>query len=792
MSRYVIQDYPRDGTVFPVTELKNPADAEWHWQAYDMAYWSGDLAHIELTTAKDAPLLVQGPERSWFGARRAVFTRGDAIAPPKTDVSFLRPLVEGLESTSALKPLTTWDDFAVHFNQCLSDAIQAWVKDAASDEQALLIDFCLKNDILPNRLESLPKTRPQIEKYRNIERTVIVGTRIPTLVESQVVDQPLYERGDHRQPRAAVPRRFLEAIDATAYPTRVSGRLELAEDLLREDNPFTSRVIVNRLWHHLFGQGIVATPDNFGRLGAEPTHPELLDYLAAEFQNTDHWSIKSMLRRIVTSRTWRQASVGNEAAYERDPQNRLLSHYSIRRLEAEEIRDAMLAVSGKLDTTQFGSSVGGDSWRRSVYVKVIRNRLDRFLTAFNAPVPFSTVGKRDTTNVPAQSLMLMNSPRIRELAEAFAQRARHTIMVGNSANEERRLVWMWQEAFGRKPTERETAAMSLFFKETNAAYHEVRRQVDALTHEIDDWNRQLEELRVPVEARLLAERSERVQEENDTQPVPSPILRWDFETQLDAIASVPLELVGSARLENGELVLDGSGFARSPPLVQPLAAKTLEAVVVLDDLGQQGGGVVSIQNRSGEVFDALVFGEQTAGHWLAGSNFFKRTQDLHGPRETTAAMELVHLVMVYDANGKISCYRNGEPYGTSYNAELQPFAAKDTVVLLGLRHGNTASGNRNLRGRISQVKVYDRALNDVEVAAAARSASVRVTRSQVLAGMSDDERTAWSEMQREVKAAESRRSQLLVGIAESSSAADQAWVDLAHSLLNMKEFIYVR
>lgn len=792
MSRYVVQDYPRSGTVFPVTELKNPADADWHWRSYDMSYWSGDLAHIELTTAKDAPLLVKGPQRSWFGARRAVVTRSDASAPPTTDASFLRPVVAGMNGSSSGKSPGSWEEFIVHFNECLSDAIQAWASETASDEQALLLDFCLKHDILPNRLESLPNTRKLVEDYRALERAVLAGTRIPTLQESQIVGQPLYERGDHKQPRAAVPRRFLEVFGANEYPSKASGRRELAEDLLQKDNPFTSRVIVNRLWHHLFGQGIVATPDNIGRLGAEPTHPELLDYLATEFQSTDQWSIKSMLRRIVTSRTWRQASVRNEEALVRDPQNRLLSHYSVGRLEAEEIRDAMLAVSGELDATQFGPAVGGDSRRRSVYAKVIRNRLDPFLTAFNAPVPFSAVGKRDITNVPAQSLMLINGARVRELAEAFADRAQQAVTANPVADDPARSSWMWQKAFGRTPAARETDAMLLFLGQTEAAYREVRQQADVLKKEIGEWNLQMDGLLASVETRLQAEQNEGEAREQGNEPAPHPILSWDFETQLDSIADGPLELIGSARTENGELVLDGRGFARSRPLSQPLAAKTLEAVVRLDDLGQQGGGVLSIQNRSGEVFDAIVFGEQAPGQWLAGSNFFKRTQDLRGVRESEATTEPVHLMMVYGANGEIACYRNGEPYGTSYKTELQTFAANDAVVLVGLRHGDALGGNRSLRGRVSEIRVYDRALDDVEVAARAREALGRITRSQVLAAMSDGERGAWAKMQRDVKAAELRRSQLLTGISSSRSAEDLAWIDLAHSLFNMKEFIYVR
>ena len=245
------------------------------------------------------------------------------------------------------------------------------------------------------------------ERYRKLENEIPVARRAPALSEWVGADQPLYDRGDHKKPREIIPRRFLEAIDNTPYDVSGSGRRQLAEDVLREDNPLTARVIVNRLWHHLFGRGIVGTNDNFGRLGQSPTHPELLDFLADEFRNSDGWAIKTMIRRIVTSQTWQQDSVPSEIALRADPDNELYSHYSVRRLEAEAIRDAMLAVSGHLDDSMFGDPVAGNTDRRSVYVKVIRNALDPFLATFDAPVPFSSKGRRDVTNETDKVITLL-------------------------------------------------------------------------------------------------------------------------------------------------------------------------------------------------------------------------------------------------------------------------------------------------------------------------------------------------------------------------------------------------
>ena len=187
--------------------------------------------------------------------------------------------------------------------------------------------------------------------------------------------------------------------------------------------------MTNRVWSLLFGRGIVATVDNFGLLGERPTHPELLDYLASRFVE-DGWSVKKLIRRIVLSSAYRMSSVRSARAVEIDPENRLLQSMRVRRLEGEAARDAILAASGRLDRTLYGKSVpvylnrfmngmgrppGGSgpvdgNGRRSLYIAVRRNFLPSMLVAFDYPTPFSTFGRRNVTNVPAQSLTLMNDP----------------------------------------------------------------------------------------------------------------------------------------------------------------------------------------------------------------------------------------------------------------------------------------------------------------------------------------------------------------------------------------------
>ena len=235
---------------------------------------------------------------------------------------------------------------------------------------------------------------------------------------------------------------------------------------------------MNRIWHHLFGRGIVPTVDNFGRLGELPSHPELLDYLATHFV-AHGWSAKELIRFLVTSQTWQAASDTSPVAREKDPSNVLLSHARVRRLEAESIRDSLLAVSGRLDPTQFGP--GADALapadaqrRRSVYLTVRRNFLSPFLEAFDAPKPFGTLGRRDTTNVPGQSLALLNDPFVIEQAR---QLAAHILQAESGATA--RLQQMFTRVLGRSPQSTEQTASHAYLAELSKAH--------GPAHELQVW-----------------------------------------------------------------------------------------------------------------------------------------------------------------------------------------------------------------------------------------------------------------------------------------------------------------
>lgn len=290
------------------------------------------------------------------------------------------------------------------------------------------------------------------------------------LDREQVIDVPLLQRGEISRPADPVPRAFPKIFSvepAIPIPEDQSGRLQFAQWLTDPQHPLTSRVMVNRIWQHLFGTGLVRTVDNFGTTGEPPSHPELLDRLAVRFIQNG-WSVKSMVREVVLSRTYRQSSEYDERAFLRDPDNRLLWRMSKRRLEAEAIRDAMLAVSGELELARpRGSLVGrviGDrpisligldkrlppdldgAVHRSVYLPVIRDRLPDVLDLFDFAEPSIVTGQRETTNVPLQALYLLNSPFVQDRAAAFAER-----LNSRTEDDRERIQLAFQWCYNRQP-----------------------------------------------------------------------------------------------------------------------------------------------------------------------------------------------------------------------------------------------------------------------------------------------------------------------------------------------------
>lgn len=770
--RYVVQNYPRDGTVYPIPTINN---RHFHWQRLNLKYWTGDQIHLELATSRDAPLRNRNVDQSWFAVRDVIFRKSAEAGPPSVRLEYLKPVFDAGEN-----PPGTPAELADRIVTSLRSAIQAWRDGRPTDEQALLINASLS--LLPNEVDMLPTARRTIQRLREIESSIPEPTRVPGIVEADPFDQPLFIRGDHRRPGEPVRRRFLEAIDAEPYEAENSGRLQLADSILHPDNPLTSRVIANRIWHYLMGRGIVSTPDNFGQLGDRPSHPELLDYLARRMVR-QRWSIKSMIRFIVTSETWQADSTPSALAAERDPENRYLSHANVRRLDAESIRDSLLAVSGQLDSTMYGPgfNANSQSTRRSVYVLSRRNSLDAFLNTFDSPTPFSTTGRRDVTNVPSQSLTMLNDPFVLQLASQWAD--------GTSGSPTDRINEMLRVAIGRDATSKELDAMIGYVSALQVDFAAQNSERLAMEDQVDATQAAITAIVEPVRQQLLNAKT--LKEQTATgNPLPlQPIAAWNFDNSLqDAVGGEHLKLSGNARIENGALLVDG-GFAYSERLPKDLAGKTLEAWVQLSSLDQRGGGVITVQTRNGTLFDSIVYGEREPGKWIAGSNGFARTEDLGGPAENQAQQQAVHVAATYSSDGVIRFYRGGQPYGQSTNkGSLQTFDQSDAQILFGLRHGLTSedNGGRKLFARILAARLYDRALTPDEVMSSARQ-EFFISDEMLLAELTDHQRDELLRLRTKLQTLKEQQNNL-----PAPHKPNDAWARLAHAIFNLKEFIYLK
>ena len=259
-----------------------------------------------------------------------------------------------------------------------------------------------------------------------------------------------------------------------------SGRRELADAMASPENPLTARLMVNRVWHHVFERGIVSSTDDFGRNGGTPSHPELLDYLASTYMQQG-WSTKKLLKLLLTSEAFQQSSVASAIVRTKDPGNLLLSHYPVRRLEAEAVRDTLLSISGRLDDRLYGPSIqphraepqahrrlfqgplDGDG-RRSVYLKITRMQGPRFLELFDFPNPLQGRGNRDVTNVPPQALAMLNDPFVLNQARTWAKR----LTARQDDTIDARVAAMFKEALGRPITAEEAVnwhALALDFSQ---------------------------------------------------------------------------------------------------------------------------------------------------------------------------------------------------------------------------------------------------------------------------------------------------------------------------------------
>ena len=482
-AQLIIENYavPRGG----IYHLRySPKRDEMAWARWDTSFWKGFTAYIEFATQDDVTQFAFDPEdsrlrnrptrrrdgRSSIGVSHILFH--DAQETPEETVVPLRYLLEtGGGGAPASRP-----ELASLIGRRARDAVTAWRDARLTEPGAAFLDELVRADLLPRSLEELVELRAPVAEYRALEREVPVARRAPGVVEEGGPDHPLLVRGSPKNLGEPVPRGFLTAIDNAPYPDPGLVRLRLSDAITAADNPLTARVAVNRVWRHLFGFGIVRTVDNFGRLGDPPSHAALLDALAAAFRD-DGYSTKRLIRRLVLSQTYRMSSDASAEAVTADPSNRLLQHANLRRLDAEAIRDSMLAISGRLDTVMYGPSVpvhyaarhgltegdpengpvDGDG-RRSIYQEIRRNAHNPFLEVFDLPKPATTRGQRDATNVPAQSLALLNSPFVTGQASEWGRR----LAAGEASSVDGRIEHMFIRALGRRPTGAERARVAAY------------------------------------------------------------------------------------------------------------------------------------------------------------------------------------------------------------------------------------------------------------------------------------------------------------------------------------------
>jgi hypothetical protein len=451
--RLIPDNYPLSpgGSRFPKAAVDSDRPT---WITLDTAYRKGSYAYLELTLPDDStnPDKQADVHEGWYGVREVVFHANRETGPSGEAVIAQAPKINTVAEVS----------------HALSEAATAWGRDDADESQCALLDAAVRHGVLDASTTGAAKLAALTAEYRKLESEVSVPRRAPGFLEANGFDQPLYVRGDHNKPAAPVPRRYLEVFDTKAFVTQGSGRLELAEKIAAADNPLTARVMTNRLWHHVFGRGLVGTVDNLGRLGDQPTHPELLDHLSQRFI-LEKWSVKTLLRDMLLTDAFRRSSVPSASASAKDANNDLLSHARVRRLGGEALRDSLIALSGRLEHRMYGPGDNAvatpkDQVRRSVYLNIRRNSLNPLITAFDGPKPFTTVGRRDATNVPAQSLTLLNNIFVIDAAKRWAA------TLDKTQSDADKVDSLFLQALARKATPTEQAAAARYLADLKATH----------------------------------------------------------------------------------------------------------------------------------------------------------------------------------------------------------------------------------------------------------------------------------------------------------------------------------
>lgn len=405
--------------------------------------------------------------QSWFGITRVLAHQQPT--PPTDELTRFLPLFNLNQS-----PPENLEQTAERFKQWMSKSITTWQSNQTDPADIKILNTLLETELISNQLPDNPNNpiTHLLKQYRQHEQQLPQPWTAAGMLDFEPgYNYPLNIRGEYDQLADPVPRGYLQVLtentgskNPSQFQSNYSGRHELAERIASPQNPLTARVYVNRVWQWLFGIGLVATPNDFGHLGELPSHPELLDFLTLQFIEQG-WSTKQLIRNILLSQTWQQSGQISPAAHEQDPDNRLLHHFPLRRLEAESLRDAMLVVSNRFDRRLYGKPLNpprvnedpqkrlfsgplDGNGRRSLYTKITIMEPPRFLSTFNLPEPKIPTGKRDVTSTPAQSLTLLNDPFVKGQADYWGTR----ITRNSNLPTQTRLTNMFQSALGRPPT----------------------------------------------------------------------------------------------------------------------------------------------------------------------------------------------------------------------------------------------------------------------------------------------------------------------------------------------------
>ena len=436
-------------------DVKNGSQFQWYQFGGDVGRYTGHTAYIEIIDHGDGWAEIDEIRFSDSGA--------PAVQP--------NPLTAFVLQAETLQTRT---ELAAAYGR-------AW---HSPEHRVELAHWLSSNGLIPLSSTKAGQLKQLRSEIQTLAESIPAPDHVLALTDGTGENERVFIRGNHKTPGPTAPRQLLTAIDPQQPAIQAgSGRLELAQRIASAQNPLTSRVAVNRVWHHLFGRGIVASTDNFGVLGQRPTHPLLLDHLASEFVRNG-WSVKKLLREIMLSSTYRMSSTPVSAAQAMDPENALLHRQRIRRLQGETIRDAILAVSSRLDRKQFGPGIpvfvtgfmngrgrprGGPldgAGRRSVYLSIRRNFLSPMMLAFDMPIPFNPVGRRNVSNVPSQALILMNDPFVIEQSRVWA---RSLVRVPVNSTDER-VRRMYKSAFSSLPNDRQLTLARSFLREQAREY----------------------------------------------------------------------------------------------------------------------------------------------------------------------------------------------------------------------------------------------------------------------------------------------------------------------------------